>query len=258
MNNMEWIKLIDFGEYRHQKGLQIVSRYSAEKMIEYFRSLRGKFMRHFLGLPIYIGHPDDLEYTDSRDKTVYGRIENMKIEDNALWILSRWTSIGKKIFKHEFLKYLSPRWMMEKVADGIFSPVRLLSVGLTNHPNVRCAHIVHPVEDISHVADIEELSELVDNKNVTNESLCNDVENGESDESSLNAEYEIMDVNDDIKKFEATLHTSSLTDNLFTRCTEPSTKDKILKLVYNHMSLSGDNYQSAWMTVKRQNPGLFQ
>lgn len=247
MNSMEWIKLVEFGQYQHSKGLQIVDRTAAENMVEYFHSLRGRLMRRFAGLPIYVGHPDDPEYTDSTDKTIYGRIENLKIENDALWILSRWTSMGKKIFNNEFLKYLSPRWMMKKLSDKIFSPVRLLSVGLTNHPNVRCEHTVNKIADES----TKELSEHVYNEGVTNISVD---ENLSVD--FTNFEDENLPNFDEVS--EAQWHTSSLTDHLIERKSEITLKDKILRLVYEHMCRTGDGYQAAWTTIKRQNPGLFQ
>ncbi len=262
---MEWIKLVEFGQYQHSKGLQVVDRDSAENMVEYFHSLRGKFMRRFLGLPIYIGHPDDPEYTDRQDKTIYGRIENLKIEDDALWILSRWTSMGKKIFGNKFLKYLSPRWMMKKLSDKIFSPVRLLSVGLTNHPNVRCEHTVNVIEQNND----KQLSELVDNEGVTNISSDENLSDASTiiDDTNANQNSTEMDVSspvvedataDNSESFDSRWHTCSLSDNLVERRPEMNTKDKILRLVYDHMLHTGDDYQSAWMTVKRQNPGLFQ
>jgi hypothetical protein len=38
--------------------------------------------------------------------------------------------------RQAFYKFLSPRWQMHPLGDGTFEPVRLLSVGLTNHPNI--------------------------------------------------------------------------------------------------------------------------
>lgn len=261
MSNIEWIKLVEFGQYQHPKGLQIVDRSAAEAIIEYFSSLRGKFMRKFLGLPIYVGHPDDPEYDESHNKTVYGRIENMKIEDNALWILSHWTEVGRKIFYNGFLKYLSPRWMMKKLNDEVFLPIRLLSVGLTNHPNLRSKYITKAMEN-SVNDEGGKCAEQSDNQEIANK-IFNEVEqNNLSNGGNISLEniVEFQDVSQEAEdaNFYENLHTYSLTNNLVERKFELSFKDKILKLVYEQMTNSGDDYQSAWMTVKRQNPGLFK
>lgn len=267
MNNVEWIKLVEFGNYHHCKGLQVVDRESAEEMIEYFRSLRGRFMRKFLGLPIYIGHPDDPEYSGPHDKTIYGRIENLKIENDALWMLSRWSSIGKKIFGNKFLRYLSPRWMMKKLSDRIFSPVRLLSVGLTNHPNVRCEHTVAQInENIN-----EQLSQHVCSEKVADVSSYEDdgCDSPQSDETDVTAPKPKPHTEDctqqsgtssglEYVEVDTRWHTCSLTDHLTERRKEVSIRDKILLMVHEHMLRTGDDYQSSWMTIKRQNPGLFQ
>ncbi|MDE6432079.1 MAG: hypothetical protein K2L13_01655 [Opitutales bacterium] len=288
MNNMEWIKLVDFGQYQHPKGLQVVDRDSAESMVKYFHSLRGRLMRRFLGLPIYVGHPDDPNYLDSTDRTIYGRIENLKIEDDALWMLSRWTSIGKKIFGEKFLKYLSPRWMMKKLSDKIFSPVRLLSVGMTNHPNVRCEHTVTTIDN----NDDKKLFEPVDDEQVMVRSSKKDltevlpkdteesnvkIDNDKESELSSPSEpasdvseavvpspeimkpetFDTSSANDG-EVPEPQWHTCALTNHLIERRPELDVKDKILRLVYDHMGRTGDSYQASWATVKRQNPGLFR
>jgi phage I-like protein len=140
MMAIEWFELVNFGECAHQKGTQLFDVPAAERIIDSFHSLRGRLLRRFQGLPIFIGHPDDPEFASKKSK-IYGRIENMKTEDDALWILVKWTDIGQELFKNGILRHLSPRWLTTPTKDDKLSPKRLLSVALTNHPNVKCDHI---------------------------------------------------------------------------------------------------------------------
>jgi hypothetical protein len=104
---------------------------------------------------------DDPEYHGTGDRSIYGRVENLKIEDDALWVLSHWTELGKKLFDGGFLRYLSPRWLMRKVRDRIFQPVRLISVGMTNHPNLY-------KENFSSSADGAQYSQFSKNEGTAN------------------------------------------------------------------------------------------
>jgi hypothetical protein len=225
MSGAEWIKLVSCGRYGHQKGLQVVDRGAMAAMVDCFNSLRGKLMRKFLGLPIYIGHPDDPECDGSQNSSIYGRIENLKIEDDALWILTQWTDLGRKLFGGKFFRHLSPRWMMREIENGLFHPVRLISVGMTNHPNMCCGGDL-PVD-----VPVQ----------------C--IEKNEED-SQLNAAVE-SDVGD------CELHTNSVTENLSVRVDEQPIKDRILTLVYGRMADFCEDYQVAWSAVKRQHPRLF-
>jgi hypothetical protein len=65
----------------------------------------------------------------------------MKTDDDALWILVKWRDIGQELFKNSILGHLSPRWLTMLTKDGKLSPKRLLSVGLTNNPNIKCDHV---------------------------------------------------------------------------------------------------------------------
>jgi len=53
-----------------------------------------------------------------------------------LWAKPRWSEAGTELLNNAFYKYLSPRWAMKPLGDGVYQPVKLLSVGLTNRPNI--------------------------------------------------------------------------------------------------------------------------
>ncbi|MDR1255772.1 MAG: phage protease [Puniceicoccales bacterium] len=247
----DWIKLLSFGKYEHPKGLQLVNYDSARAMVDYFNSLRGKFMRRFIGLPIYIGHPDDPDYAGGGDRSIYGRVEGLKIEGETLWVLPRWTELGKKLFSNGFLRYLSPRWLMRKVEGKIFQPVRLISIGLTNHPNL-CQEKIPTATEIRRAQFIGNKSEvLAKNENQSEDSSPS--AQGNLEQSEVRGE-----VGQTSPENGGNLHVSSLSGNLLERTNGQPRGERILALVHEQMSIFGDDYQSAWNAIKRRCPALFR
>jgi hypothetical protein len=135
----QWIKLTDYGDWPHPSGLQRVSQPAAAAMVTGFQSLWGRLRRKFGGVPMYIGHPDDPAFSGQAghdDTRAYAWITSLEARDDGFYILPRWSEPGREMLRHAFYKFLSPRWQMRPLGDGAFEPVRLLSVGLTNHPNI--------------------------------------------------------------------------------------------------------------------------
>jgi len=108
-------------------------------MVEHFHSFRGRLRRRFGGLPVYIGHPDDPQFRQQpghQDTRAYAWIQDMDARDDGLCVLTKWSEAGLRLLRNAFFKFLSPRWEMQSLEPGKFRPVRLLSVGLTNYPNI--------------------------------------------------------------------------------------------------------------------------
>jgi hypothetical protein len=271
----KWYKLVPFGQYAHRKGMQVVDDGAACAMVNYFNSLRGKLMRKFLGLPIYIGHPDDRECGNAGDGTVYGCVEALKIKGEALWALLRWTKLGQKLFSGGFLRHLSPRWIMRKICDRIFQPIRLISLGMTNHPNLygegNTTAIGHG-QDLRPIENAENAHKACEEKGVplANSGASSDATRVQSLECESDAGKvcaEVGDISDGENpavipegcgKNSGGLHIDSLTENLSKRSNGQSCGDRILALVHEQMMNFGDDYQSAWNTVKRRFPALFR
>ncbi|MGE9293534.1 MAG: phage protease [Puniceicoccales bacterium] len=151
-----WLCLAEYGDWPHARGLQRFSKESADRMCAYFRSLRGRLARKFGGLPVYIGHPDDPHFSGQSghaDTRAYAWISELEARDNGLYGLPRWSEEGSKLLSNAFYKFLSPRWAMRDVGNGVYEPVRLLSVGLTNQPNIPGETIANEAE--SHAEEIE-------------------------------------------------------------------------------------------------------
>ena len=134
-----WIRLTPYGEFPNSTGLQICDRLAADRMIKHFHSLTGRVGRLFRGLPIYVGHPDYPPAVDDYpDKTVYGHINALEARPDGLYGKSDWTDEGKSMVNEKDFLYPSPHWRMEPVPGRpeAFRPIRLVSVGLTNNPNI--------------------------------------------------------------------------------------------------------------------------
>ena len=120
--------LCPYGEWKHSRGMQVVDFESARRMK---RSML--ILRALGGIPIYIGHPDD--YPDG-EKVPVGKIVGIFSTHDGIAVVARYSdSVCGRILKKE-ISAMSPRWQMEKLPDGKYRPVRLLSVGLTNNPNI--------------------------------------------------------------------------------------------------------------------------
>ncbi len=128
---------VPFGEYPHKQGLQIFDRTAAEGIVASHNSLPSRFKRFVTGAnsyPVYVGHPD-LPGSKDADKRAYGWIESMAVENDGLRLGVKWSEEGQKMVANAHFKYYSPYWWMKKDGKG-FRPSSLISMGLTNQPNI--------------------------------------------------------------------------------------------------------------------------
>ena len=131
-----WMQLSPFGQFYHSLGKQYLSRETLSVCVKNTRTWRFRWC--FTKIPIYIGHPDDphfQNFPEHMNATVYGYVRNFCLKDNGLWIQVNWTEKGQELIENGCYRYLSPRWEMEAMQD-YFVPKKLLSVGLTNTPNL--------------------------------------------------------------------------------------------------------------------------
>jgi hypothetical protein len=135
------IKLFDYGVYPHFQGLQEVSHSACKGLAHTFNSLLNKLKRKFLGVPVYIGHPDDPHFSGQpghTDTKAYGWVTGLEAKQDGLWIQLSWSKEGAQLLESKHYKFLSPRWEMVKTPKGTYTPIRLISMGLTNQPNIPC------------------------------------------------------------------------------------------------------------------------
>ena len=136
---MDLTRIVEFGDHPHAKGLQRVTFEVARRLEDNFHSLRGLLSRRFGGLPVYVGHPDDPEYAGQpghSDTRAHGWIMDLRAKPDGLYGEIRWSKSGRELIDNANYKFFSPRWLMRPVGSGVFEPVRMLSLGLTNTPNI--------------------------------------------------------------------------------------------------------------------------
>jgi hypothetical protein len=139
----EWIQLSPYGEFPHPKGIQRVTKESAQAMENSFRSLLGKLKRRFRGVPVYRGHPDVPEVKDEYpDDQAYAWLENIEARDDGLYGKPNWSGPGAEMVKNRAYRFPSCYWdakeagVDKKSGKKIYEPTTLLSVGLTNQPRI--------------------------------------------------------------------------------------------------------------------------
>lgn len=134
-DDAEWFQVAPYGEHPNRVGLQVFTKDAADKIVGSFNSVAAKIGRLFRGVPIYAGHPDvdPSRWPDSRR---LGKITALEARNDGLYGKATWNSLGAENKDNGFYVFPSPRWLCEKASKGIM-PVELVSVGLTNTPNIR-------------------------------------------------------------------------------------------------------------------------
>lgn len=125
---------VPFGDHRHKKGLQRFDRESAEEIHASANSLPGRL----LGIPIYAGHPDVKGREDTNPAApAYGwlDLDGIEIENDGVRFRPKWNKRGREAVENAEFRFYSPHWLNRKVGN-VLRPVRLLSFGLTNRPNI--------------------------------------------------------------------------------------------------------------------------
>jgi phage I-like protein len=155
----EWVQISPYGDFRHKKGIQRVDKRAGEAMVNNFQSLSAKLARRFGGLPFYIGHPDYPEAAkDYPDKKAYGWINELQARDDGVYARVDWSTPGKEMLANAHYKFCSPHWNADKPAiengQKIYRPSELVSVGLTNEPNL-------PVNPLANETEADENEPLM-------------------------------------------------------------------------------------------------
>jgi phage I-like protein len=135
------IMLSPLGDLPHAKGLQRIDAEAVRQLVDDFSSLPARLGRLFVGVPFYIGHPDvpglENEYPD---KNAYGWVTALAQESDGLYATVKWSKAGAEMIAERHYRFLSPHWSARPVVHSggrmIYRPARLLSVGLTNNPNL--------------------------------------------------------------------------------------------------------------------------
>jgi hypothetical protein len=164
--------LIPYGNHPNERGLQPFGRAEAEQMVGYFKNTWNTLKRAFVGMPILRGHPDmagsvrkELARTQDAnqrtrlqalinsierrypDKTVYGTIADMEARDDGLALRPVLTEAGAALVNEGGLTCFSPHWLCiaGQPINGQATqvPVFLVSIGLTDRPNIAGTSLVN-------------------------------------------------------------------------------------------------------------------
>ena len=138
----EWLK-IPYGNFDHSKGMQVFDKAAALAMANEFNATVPKLLRWATGnrggAPVYIGHPDDPAFANEyKDKRAHGWIKELRADEDGLALRVAWNKLGSEVLSNEEFRFFSPRWDAKPVAGKSrqFTPVGLISAGLTNQPNI--------------------------------------------------------------------------------------------------------------------------
>ena len=136
------LHLSPYGTFEHPEGLQSISSADAQRCIRKTRTWR--FRLGLKKIPVYLGHPDDpLFKSEHSDPRIYGYVKNLRADEDGLWVFVKLTKYGHAFLSKSPRQYLSPRWVLCKTENQTaYHPERLLSVGLTQHPNLPVQPIV--------------------------------------------------------------------------------------------------------------------
>ena len=323
--------LIPYGDHPHKNGAQRFTRAQADIMVSNFNSILGKLGRLFGGLPVYIGHPDDPAFSNQHtDAKSYAWIMGMEARDDGLALIPKWSKPGEDIISNAHYKWFSPRWACKEIArengKAVLSPVHLISVGLTNMPQIAgipplaneetpavtepeektqeepmpllkrlltvlgmpetateddlCAKVTEINSSLKDAtADAETanttanevraaletaqgalLSERAAHRElvVSNAIAAGVITPADKDKwlADLSANFEGKSV--ELSNMKPILHVAPITQHLGSRKPElATTRDKVLTLVNTRMSEKGEDYETAFASVRKEHAALF-
>lgn len=197
--------LIPYGDHPNTRGLQRFGKASATQMHGYFKSAWSRLKRAFVGMPIYRGHPDQADTVRRElakekdpakrarltalindierrypDKTVYGAIADIEVREDGLAIKPVLTPDGEALVNEHGLNAFSPHWLGRDLpAEGgreIKEPIYLVSIGLTDRPNIAGTSLVNSIpESTMNKALIIKLLAALGRTSLTNEATDDQV-----------------------------------------------------------------------------------
>ncbi|HUS37358.1 MAG TPA: phage protease [Verrucomicrobiae bacterium] len=137
----KWVQLAPLGEFPHREGMQRIDEAAVKRMENSFNSFLNKLKNKFAGVPVYEGHPDvpGLQ-TQYPDKRAHGWIKEMQARADGLYARINWGDSGKAMLANGHYKFHSPYFEADEIGfergRKVYRPTQVLSVGLTNYPNI--------------------------------------------------------------------------------------------------------------------------
>lgn len=133
-----------FGDWQNGDVVQRVDATAAEILKRNLGSIWAR-VKNALGnaCPVYYEHPDHEDAEDNppnADKTPYGRVRSLETLADGIYANIEWLDGFEALPKR---LQISPRWNAVGIAENIVRPSRLISIGLTAHPNIKATSYVN-------------------------------------------------------------------------------------------------------------------
>lgn len=123
------------------KCIQRLDAVAAAEMTKGWRGLLQRFAMWLIRIPIYEGHPDCPDALDEDDKEVLtlGWVKKMEVDGESLILRPAWNAAGLDV-REKYTAH-SPHWWLADTGEArgglpIYRPIMLVSIGLTNTPNI--------------------------------------------------------------------------------------------------------------------------
>lgn len=157
----EWIQIGPLGDHGHEMGIQRIDPAAAATMVRAFNSFGSRLGRLFSGAPVFEGHHDTNpdRYPNGRS---FGWV--MELQDRAeqgIWGRVKWSEHGVELLKNGNYKFVSPVWEAREISreNGkiVYRPEKLLSLALTNMPNLPLLPLANERQSMKTLIEILEL-----------------------------------------------------------------------------------------------------
>lgn len=255
--------LTPYGSFPHAQGVQRIDFHAAVALAAAFNAPLRKLSRLLTGLPVFIGHPDDAAFAGKpghTDAAVYGTIRALEAKPDGLYAQIKWSREGLRLVADETYRHLSPRWMAMEEESGLYRPVRLLSCGLTNTPNLP----VPPLANSTGGGPLKvEDRQLVDELNGQMAHLLNGaiqearIAPHERDGWARRLATDFDDTARVLANQQPLLSTRSHTRNLLERSKTAARGETFLDAVAKRSAETGECFEESWQALKRERPHFF-
>lgn len=147
-----WYLVAPYGNFNHRVGVQRFDEQSADEIIDKYKSIWARLKRAAgfgTTIPVHLGHPDVGD--DGRpgisskylDKSVYGKVADLAKSPEGLLAKIDWQpDFG--LLPHGL--HFSPFWLMRPLSKGVYRPIFLASLGLTQTPNIPATAAANSIE----------------------------------------------------------------------------------------------------------------
>jgi hypothetical protein len=143
--------------------VQVFDATAANEIVSTHNSLLQRLKRTITGrlgfgtaeIPVYYRHPDANE--EHADRREYGTLSNLRVGEDGLYGVIAYNEFGQQLLENVKNLRISPTWKLRALSDDLTrtAPRRLLSLGLTQFPNIPTAVAVN--ENTEHQKNMKDL-----------------------------------------------------------------------------------------------------